>query len=208
MIAEPFEPLDERPQDILTRLRQARLVERAGQPLPAPAQVALRNAAIAEKIWMLRRWDRHDDVVTPHFTEESALADLAAYVDLAWNNAAGMDGGSSAPPTDAREAVLLYYGPDRDLMEDEGYELYETEIAGRDGTVFAPQDSPARPSLISDACQRCGGTGFLALATEWANAPALCTDCHEALDTQQARDGHQCLDGCPRPADHTGLCIP
>ncbi|MEE1786927.1 hypothetical protein PUR71_29080 [Streptomyces sp. SP17BM10] len=73
---------------------------------------------------------------------------------------------------------------------------------------MAPEFSTAHPPLDPDACHRCGGIGFLANATELAGAPALCVDCHETLDTQQARDGHPCLDGCPLPIDHTGLCRP
>ncbi|MFE0774855.1 hypothetical protein [Streptomyces sp. NPDC058861] len=70
------------------------------------------------------------------------------------------------------------------------------------------QEVTAHPSQAPDACHRCGGIGFLARATEWVSNPALCVDCHEALGTQQARDGHQCLDGCPQPPSHTGLCRP
>ncbi|WP_331726103.1 hypothetical protein [Streptomyces sp. NBC_00470] len=58
------------------------------------------------------------------------------------------------------------------------------------------------------ACQRCGTSGFLARATEWADAPALCVDCHDVLGTQQAREGHQCLDGCQQTVSHHGLCHP
>ncbi|MET9778602.1 hypothetical protein ABZ023_30860 [Streptomyces sp. NPDC006367] len=64
------------------------------------------------------------------------------------------------------------------------------------------------PPLASDVCQRCRRVGFLARATEWAGHPAFCIDCHETLHTCQARAGHQCLDGCPQPVDHVGLCFP
>ncbi|QDN54280.1 hypothetical protein [Streptomyces sp. S1D4-20] len=63
------------------------------------------------------------------------------------------------------------------------------------------------PPLTGDACQRCRSVGFLARATEWTGHPAFCTDCHETLRTWQAQVGHQCVDGCPQPVDHTGLCI-
>jgi hypothetical protein len=64
------------------------------------------------------------------------------------------------------------------------------------------------PPLASDACQRCRRVGFLARATEWPGCPAFCIDCHETLHTWQAQAGHQCVDGCPQPVDHTGLCFP
>ncbi len=63
-------------------------------------------------------------------------------------------------------------------------------------------------SQDDDRCDRCGGVGFLARATEWANPPALCIDCHEKLDTLQAQNDHQCSFGCPQPTDHSGLCHP
>lgn len=63
------------------------------------------------------------------------------------------------------------------------------------------------PRLTDDTCQRCGTVAFLARATDWPGAPALCTDCHEALGTAQAAAGHQCADGCPHHVDHTGLCL-
>ncbi|WP_439681539.1 hypothetical protein [Embleya sp. MST-111070] len=75
------------------------------------------------------------------------------------------------------------------------------------GALITSLVSTDRPSQADDTCLRCGGVGFLARATEWFGTPALCTDCHETLDTQQARDGHQCLDGCPQPVNHTGLCF-
>ncbi|WP_411098735.1 hypothetical protein [Streptomyces sp. x-45] len=59
-----------------------------------------------------------------------------------------------------------------------------------------------------DVCQRCGTVAFLARATDWPGAPALCPDCHEAMRTAQAAAGHQCADGCAQPVDHTGLCLP
>ncbi len=175
----------------------------AAPHLPGP--VAL--AAAAETVWVLRRWDRHDDVVTLHSTEDSALADLAEYVEQSWSNVATEDDVPDQPPSVAREAIQLYYGPDRDCP-DEGYCLYEEEVTGRAGTRIVQLDSAARPSVAPDACQRCGGIGFLARAIEWVSAPALCADCHETLGTRRVRDGRQCLDGCPQSVGHTGLCLP
>ncbi|MFD3422080.1 hypothetical protein [Streptomyces decoyicus] len=181
------------------------LAEEANEPLPTP-EMAL--GAITETVWVLRRWDRHVDVVTLHSTEDSALADLAKYVDLSWSNVANQEGVPGQPPGDPREAVHLYYGPDGDSVPDEGYRLFEEEVTGRTGSRLVRLDSTAYPPLAPDACHRCGGIGFLAHATEWASAPALCIDCHATLGTQQARDGRQCLDGCPQPVSHTGLCRP
>ncbi|MFJ5120865.1 hypothetical protein [Kitasatospora sp. NPDC088548] len=73
---------------------------------------------------------------------------------------------------------------------------------------FPDGESAVRQPPTEDACQKCGGVDFLARASELAGAPALCTGCHEKIGTAQAADGHQCVDGCPRPVDHSGLCLP
>ncbi|MEV6676255.1 hypothetical protein AB0N09_05210 [Streptomyces erythrochromogenes] len=83
-----------------------------------------------ETVWVLRRWDRHDDVVTLYTTEDSALAGLAGYVDQYWSNIAHRDDVPEQPPSDPREAVQLYYGQDRDSRPDEGYTLYQDTVTG------------------------------------------------------------------------------
>ncbi|MFE0778923.1 hypothetical protein [Streptomyces sp. NPDC058861] len=80
--------------------------------------------------WVLRRWDRHDDVVTLHTTEDAAFADLAEYVDLSWSNIAHQDDVPDQPPSDPRKAVQFYYGEDRDSRSDEGYNLHLVEVNG------------------------------------------------------------------------------
>jgi hypothetical protein len=82
-------------------------------------------------VWVLRRWDRHDDIVTLYTDEGSALDDLAEYVELSWSNTRGQEGLPDQPPADARQAVASYYGPDRDDRPDEGYSLYQDDIHGR-----------------------------------------------------------------------------
>jgi hypothetical protein len=115
-----------------------------------------------------------------------------------------------------KSAVELWEGAEMtDLSErqqdtlDRARNAMLAEHAGRPlpGPCITSLVSAAHPSPAGDTCQRCGGIGFLARATEWVSAPALCTDCHERLETQQARDGHECRDGCPQPVDHTGLCF-
>ncbi|MBZ3904478.1 hypothetical protein [Streptomyces griseiscabiei] len=190
-------------QDTLSRAHKA---VPAHEPLPSPKAALV---GVAATVWVLRRWGRQDDVVTLHSTEDSALADLAEYVGLSWSNVAHQNDVPDQPPGDTRKAVQLYYGPARDSRPDEGYSLFEQEVTAHAETRIVQLDSTVHPPLDTDACHRCGGIAFLARAAEWVSTPpALCVDCHEALGTQQARDGHQCLDGCPQPASHTGLCRP
>ncbi|MFE3230897.1 hypothetical protein ACFXKJ_02205, partial [Kitasatospora indigofera] len=59
-----------------------------------------------------------------HREHDPALADLATYVRGVWDNLVGEEGIPDQPPTDDREAVRLYYGPERDGRPDEGYDLY------------------------------------------------------------------------------------
>ncbi|MGP4112958.1 hypothetical protein ACTWP5_18860 [Streptomyces sp. 4N509B] len=117
--------------------------EHAGQSLPAGWAPHVQPGR-RDTVWVLRRFDRHDDVVTLHADENAAYVDLAGYVDLAWDTVAGRDGVPDDPLSDAREAVRLYYGPDRDRLPDEGYDLFEQEI-------------PSGPSRASS----CPTTGFL-----------------------------------------------
>ncbi|MCC9710968.1 hypothetical protein E4N62_40505 [Streptomyces sp. MNU76] len=75
-----------------------------------------------------------------HVDEDSALAELAEYVRGVWDNLVGEEGVPDQPPTDDRETVRLYYGPERDGRPDEGYDLHAEEIARRGRTRIVPLD--------------------------------------------------------------------
>lgn len=116
--------LSEHQQDTLNRARDAMLAEHAGQQPSLHEAVTFISPRLVGQAWVLRRWDRHEDVVTLHADEDSALADLAEYVRGVWDNLVGEESVPDQPPTDDREAVLLYYGPERDNFPDQGYNLY------------------------------------------------------------------------------------
>ncbi|MEU9421192.1 hypothetical protein [Streptomyces sp. NPDC048272] len=103
-------------------------------PIPQETPVPY---GVPDKAWVLRRWDRHDDVVTLHTTEDAAFADLAEYVHLSWSNIAHQDDVPDQPPSDPREAVRFYYGEDRDSRPDEGYNLYLETVSGDTDTTAA-----------------------------------------------------------------------
>ncbi|MFE5189919.1 hypothetical protein [Streptomyces sp. NPDC056628] len=125
---------------MLNRARDAVIAEHAGQQPPFPEVVSLISPRSAGQAWVLRRWDRHEGVVTLHGDEASALADLAAYVRGVWTNIVGEEGVPEHPPTDDRESVRLYYGPERDNQPDEGYSIYVEEITRRGRTRMVPLD--------------------------------------------------------------------
>lgn len=137
---EEIDPSDlsEHQQAMLNRARDAILAEHAGQQPSFPDAVSLISPRSAGRAWVLRRWDRHEDVVTLHGGEDSALADLATYVRGVWDNLVGEEGVPEQPPTDDREAVRLYYGIERDNQPDEGYNLYAEEITRRGRTRIVP----------------------------------------------------------------------
>jgi hypothetical protein len=90
------------------------------------------------QVWVLRRWDRHEDGIGLFTDEDSALAELARHVRGSWENLLGDDDVPDTPPTDDRTAVDLYYGPDRDNRLDEGYSLYADTISGRGRPRIVP----------------------------------------------------------------------
>ncbi|MFD6471610.1 hypothetical protein [Streptomyces goshikiensis] len=56
-------------------------------------------------VWVLRRWDWHDDDITVYSTQDRALADLAKYVKRSWSKLAQQEDVPALPPTDPREAI-------------------------------------------------------------------------------------------------------
>ncbi|WP_037684702.1 hypothetical protein [Streptomyces aureocirculatus] len=139
---EDIDPSDlsEHQQDALNRARDLLLAEHTDQESSHPEVVTFISPRPAGQAWVLRRRDRHEDVVTLHDDEDSALADLATYVRGVWDNLVGKEGVPEQPPTDDREAVRLYYGPERDSRPDEGYSLYAEDIARRGRTRIVPLD--------------------------------------------------------------------
>ncbi|MFE4309147.1 hypothetical protein ACFRR6_24220 [Streptomyces sp. NPDC056891] len=113
-----------------TRIQRPVITTRIPQETAAPHTTP-------DKAWVLRRWDRHDDVVTLHTTQDAALTDLAEYVDLSWSNIAHQDDVPDQPPSDPREAVQFYYGEDRASRPDEGYNLHLETVSGDTDTTAA-----------------------------------------------------------------------
>jgi hypothetical protein len=97
-------------------------------------------------VWMLHRWDRHDDETTPHPAEEDALRQLAGHARSSWAAIARQPGVPAAPPSTDQDAVDLYYGPDGSeggpCGDEEGYSLRPVQLA-------CPP--PAVPPLIAAA---------------------------------------------------------
>lgn len=78
-------------------------------------------------VWVLRRWDRDDDVVSLWTCETKAKEYLARYVGDLWGNVVGEEGVPDAPPSDDQQAIDLYYGP-QDGWDEEGYSIYSEEV--------------------------------------------------------------------------------
>ncbi|MFE8940994.1 hypothetical protein ACFYNX_26355 [Streptomyces sp. NPDC007872] len=79
-------------------------------------------------VWVLRRWDWHDDEITAHSSQDRALAGLAEHVKQSWSRLVQHENVPAAPPSDPREAIRYYYGPDGHSRAEEGYLLYEKHI--------------------------------------------------------------------------------
>lgn len=78
-------------------------------------------------VWVLRRWDRHDDEVTLWVSEETAKDYLARYVGGLWGNVSWREDVPDEPPLDDQETIDLFYGP-QDEWDEEGYSLYAEEV--------------------------------------------------------------------------------
>jgi hypothetical protein len=104
-------------------------------------------------VWMLHRWDRHDDVVTPHPTDEDALRQLAGHARSSWAAVAGQGGVPATPPLADQDTVDSYYGPDGSeggpCGDEEGYSLYRVELASPPPAV-PPLIAAAHPHLAID----------------------------------------------------------
>ncbi|BBC28721.1 hypothetical protein SGFS_000120 [Streptomyces graminofaciens] len=104
---------------------------------PAVAFIAPRPPG---QVWLLRRWDRHENDVLLFTDEDTALAELARHVRSSWANLLGEEDFPDQPPTDDRTAVDLYYGPERSNLPDEGYSLYCATISGSGRARVVPLD--------------------------------------------------------------------
>jgi hypothetical protein len=92
---------------------------------------------VAGSVWVLRRQDRHEDVVTLWADEASAIASLAQHARANWDSVAGHEGIPDSPPSHDRRAVDLYYGP-KDERADEDYWLYADDV----GRLSSPAPAP------------------------------------------------------------------
>lgn len=119
--------LSERQKQVLQRACDAMTAEYAGAGDTPPLA-----ASAAPTVWVLRRWSRHDDVVTLHTDENAAFAALAEHVRSSWANLASGADVPPEPPGNARQAVEMYYGPDRDGQPDEGFSIYPDQIGAAD----------------------------------------------------------------------------
>lgn len=92
-------------------------------------------------VWVLRRWDWHEDNdITVHSSQDRGLASLAEYVKRSWSNIVHHEDIPAVPPTDPRDAIQHYYGPDGYRRAEEGYSLHEKQI-----------DNPAPTQACRDA---------------------------------------------------------
>ncbi|MFE7114999.1 hypothetical protein ACFU99_06180 [Streptomyces sp. NPDC057654] len=132
--------LSEYQRDNLSRARHAMLAEHADQQPPYPEVVTFISSRPVRQVLVLRRWDRDHDDVTLHDDKNSALDELAEYIRGVWHKLAGAKGVPDQPPTDNCETVRLYYGPDGDCRQDEGYVIYTEEITRRGRTRIVPLD--------------------------------------------------------------------
>ncbi|MFE2850176.1 hypothetical protein ACFXJO_03485 [Streptomyces lavendulae] len=112
-----------------------------------PAQAA--GPAGPEMVWVLRRWDWHDDDTTVHSTQGRGFASLAEYVKRHWSNIAHQENVPEEPPTDPRAAIRYYYGPDGDSRTEEGYSLQKKELDSP-ATTHAGQGITEQQALAAD----------------------------------------------------------
>ncbi len=123
------------------------------------------------QVWLLRRWDRHEDDVLLFADAGTALGELARHVRGSWANLLGDESIPDQPPADDRTAVDLYYGPERNNRPDEGYCLYPTVISG-----------PGRPRIAAldyrfpeaQACERANRDALFHPQTDGNDLP--CTE--------------------------------
>ncbi|WP_435109284.1 hypothetical protein [Nocardiopsis synnemataformans] len=78
-------------------------------------------------VWVLRRWDRDDDVVSLWTKEAKAQEYLARYVGDLWDDIVGDEGVPDEPPSDDQQTINLYYGP-QDSWDEQGYCIYPEEV--------------------------------------------------------------------------------
>ncbi|MEU5900391.1 hypothetical protein [Streptomyces venezuelae] len=104
-------------------------------PLPGA-----RRRSARRKVWVLRRWDQHNDDIELHADEAGALAWLAADVRTSWTNITGEEQVPPEPPADDRAAVELYFAHRKHLGE--GYSLCETPVRERPVTPLVPGSFP------------------------------------------------------------------
>ena len=153
---EEIDPSDlsEHQQDMLNRARDAMLAEHADRQPSFPEAVSFISPRPVGQAWVLRRRDRHEDVVTLHVDEASGLVDLAKYVRGVWDNIVGEEGVPAQPPTGDREAVRFYYGPERCDRPEEGYTLYAQDIARHGRTRIVPLDYRFPDEDVSEQANR------------------------------------------------------
>jgi hypothetical protein len=100
--------LSDRQQHLINQARNALMAEYLTDN-PPPQRTTLIDAQVPQQVWVLRRWDRHDDEVSVWTHSDHALSWLAAWVRDNWDMAAGSPGVPATPPADDHTAIDLYY---------------------------------------------------------------------------------------------------
>ncbi|MFJ5635239.1 hypothetical protein ACIQF5_21710 [Streptomyces goshikiensis] len=103
-----------------------------------------------DTVWVLRRWDWHDDEITAYSSQDRALAGLAEHVKQSWSRLVQHENVPAAPPSDPREAIRYYYGPDGHSRAEEGYLLHEKHIDSP-ATTDAGEHTAMQRALTADA---------------------------------------------------------
>jgi hypothetical protein len=98
--------------------------------------------------WVLRCWNRDQDVTSVHPGRDAAIAALATHARQYWTAAAHSGGIPAVPPVGDEEAVRLYYShPPRDYGD--GYDLRSVEVTSPPAAV-PPDIAAEHPSLALD----------------------------------------------------------
>ncbi|MEU6352168.1 hypothetical protein ABZ896_23015 [Streptomyces sp. NPDC047072] len=144
--------LSETDRELATRAWAEILARAAGRSAPAASTVL--GPRPGQQVWLLRMWTNHEDSTVPYATEDAALAELASHARSSWDNLYGEPGVPDQPPTDDRETVELYYGPDGDARPSEGYSLHAEDIVRPQRSRILPLNFAFPTAAEADALNR------------------------------------------------------